>query len=379
MPVDHSVSGPTEPVTPRVLLVDDHPDNLLALRAVLEPLDLEIVCARSGADALLALLESEFALVILDVQMPGMDGFETARVIKGRERTRLLPIVFLTALSDAPEHHLTGYRSGAVDYVAKPVDPEILRAKVLVFVELWSRGHVIEAQRAALAAQLEAVDRLNEELERANATLDAFAARAAEDLLEPLDDLAGFLELLDAQHGGELGEVGNQLIERSLALAGSQRARVASLLESSQAVDAQVELGPVDLRRALAEARRRTSEGPGVVGVDDEAVTTVCADRTSLVRVLELLLRRAGRAGAERVALTATEDGPWVVLRVTDDGATPSSDHLASMFSTHDRDPTFDNTVCRRLVERHGGAIWAEPHEPRGASVLLTLPAWRDR
>lgn len=373
------MSEPAPPATPRILLVDDRPDNLLALQAVLEPLDLDVVCASSGAEALLALLEREFALVILDVQMPGMDGFETARLIKGRERTRLLPIIFLTALSGAPEHHLTGYRTGAVDYLAKPFDPEILRAKVLVFVELWSRGQVIDAQRAALAAQLEAVDRLNQELERANATLDAFAARAAEDLLEPLDDLAGFLELLQARHGGQLGDVATELVERSLTLAGRQRTRVASLLEHTQAADARAHLNSVDLRSAVAQARERASDGPDEVHVDDSAVATVCADHLSLVRVLELLLRRAARSGAERVTVTAAEDGPWVVVQVTDDGDTPSSDGLAAMFSTQDPDPTLGNAVCRRLVERHGGTVWAELHEPRGTSVRLTLPARRDR
>src|ERR1700746_3358083 len=97
----------TEELGPaRVLLVDDRPDNLLALRAVLEPSGFDLVCVTSGADALAALLEHEYAVVVMDVQMPGMDGFETARLIKGRERTRLLPIIFLTAISFEPHHHI---------------------------------------------------------------------------------------------------------------------------------------------------------------------------------------------------------------------------------------------------------------------------------
>src|SRR5688572_24602514 len=134
--------------TPRVLLVDDRPDNLLALRAVLEPLGLDLVEAGSGEEALRHLLAGEFALIIMDVQMPVLDGFETARLIRGRERTRYVPIIFLTAISGEPEHYLRGYESGAVDYVYKPFEPEILRAKVSVFVELWVRGATIEAQRA---------------------------------------------------------------------------------------------------------------------------------------------------------------------------------------------------------------------------------------
>src|SRR6266545_5367504 len=115
------------PPRSRVLLVDGRPDNLLALTAVLEPLSADLVTARSGEEALRYLLGEEFAVIVLDVQMPVLDGFETARLIKQRERTRHIPIVFLTAISGEPEHHLRGYEVGAVDYVYKPFAPEILR------------------------------------------------------------------------------------------------------------------------------------------------------------------------------------------------------------------------------------------------------------
>src|SRR6266704_2957253 len=129
-----------QPPRPRGLLIDDRPDNLMALAAVLEPLDDELVPARSGEEALRRLLGEEFAVIVLAVQMPVLDGFETARLIKQRERTRHIPLVFLTAISGEPEHHLRGYEVGAVDYVYKPFAPEILRAKVRVFIELWPRG-----------------------------------------------------------------------------------------------------------------------------------------------------------------------------------------------------------------------------------------------
>ena len=140
-----------------VLLVDDRPDNLLALEAVLEPLGLTTVPASSGEEALRCLLAQDFDLIILDVQMPGMDGFETARLIKGRERTRHIPIVFLTAISGAVEHHLLGYASGGVDYVYKPFEPEILRAKVSALLELVQLKQALEreiAERTASQARL---------------------------------------------------------------------------------------------------------------------------------------------------------------------------------------------------------------------------------
>src|SRR5690349_18059802 len=139
---------------PSLLLVDDRPQNLLALRAILEPLGYELVDAGSGAETLRILLQrDDFAVILLDVQMPGLDGFEVAEVIKQRERTSTIPIIFLTALSKEDRHVFRGYEVGAVDYVFKPFDPEILRAKVGVFIELWDKTRQIREQAEQLAAQ----------------------------------------------------------------------------------------------------------------------------------------------------------------------------------------------------------------------------------
>ena len=139
---------------PSLLLVDDRPENLLALQAILEPLGHDLVTAGSGAEALRILLtHDDFAVILLDVQMPDLDGFEVAEVIKQRERTSTIPIIFLTALSKEERHVFRGYEVGAVDYVFKPFDPEILRAKVAVFVELWEKNRQIRRQAEQLAEQ----------------------------------------------------------------------------------------------------------------------------------------------------------------------------------------------------------------------------------
>src|SRR2546423_14000116 len=109
-------------VKPKVLLVDDRPDNLVAMQAVLGPLRCQVATAASGEEALKALLQDEYAVILLDVQMPGLDGFETARLIKARERTRGIPIIFVTAISTDPPHIHKGYAAGAVDYLFKPYD-----------------------------------------------------------------------------------------------------------------------------------------------------------------------------------------------------------------------------------------------------------------
>ncbi|MFG2071936.1 Response regulator receiver domain-containing protein [Nonomuraea maritima] len=134
----------------KILLVDDREENLIALEAILSSLDLVPVRARSGEEALKALLNTEFALILLDVRMPGMDGFETAAHIKRRERTRNIPIIFLTVVDSAPDYAFRGYAAGAVDYLTKPFDPWVLRAKVSVFTELYNMNKRLAEQAALL-------------------------------------------------------------------------------------------------------------------------------------------------------------------------------------------------------------------------------------
>ena len=134
----------------KILAVDDRPENLLTLAAILEPLDEDLVTATSGEEALRHLLHDEFAVILLDVQMPGLDGFETARYIKEREKTRHIPIIFLTAISKDAENVARGYSAGAVDYVMKPFEPAILRSKVTVFVELYEKNRQLARQAELL-------------------------------------------------------------------------------------------------------------------------------------------------------------------------------------------------------------------------------------
>jgi CheY-like chemotaxis protein len=154
----------------KILLVDDRPENLLALEAILSALDQELVRANSGEEALRALLKDEFALILLDARMPGMDGFETAARIKGRNRTKNVPIIFLTAVDTDKNNTFRGYAAGAADYIAKPFDPWVLRAKVQVFVDLWVAGRRLATQAAFLRRQIgggqDAVDVLGELRER---------------------------------------------------------------------------------------------------------------------------------------------------------------------------------------------------------------------
>lgn len=169
----------------RILLVDDRPENLLALEAILSSLNQVLVRASSGEEALRALLKDEYALILLDVQMPGMDGFETAAQIKARARTKDVPIIFLTAV-DTDEHNAyRGYASGGADYITKPFDPWVLRAKVQVFVDLWVAGRRLATQASFLRRQLEdsarAVDVLGELRDRLSLVEEAVQELGSQD------------------------------------------------------------------------------------------------------------------------------------------------------------------------------------------------------
>lgn len=179
LPTRERLPAVTEPVP--VLLVDDQPEGLLALEATLAPLGQRLVTARSGREALRHLLTRDFAVILLDVVMPEMDGFETAQLIRERERSRDTPILFLTALSRGQLPELRGYAVGAVDYLLKPYEPEILRSKVGVFVDLFRKTELVRHQAEALR---EAQKREHErELAEANRRAEGERGRVREELL----------------------------------------------------------------------------------------------------------------------------------------------------------------------------------------------------
>jgi CheY-like chemotaxis protein len=182
IPVSLRVEEPeapsAEPDRARVLLVDDDERNLLAVATVLEDLG-EVVLARSGEEALRYLLKGEFAVILLDVYMPGMDGYETAQIIRNRDQTKGIPIVFLSAVNKETEHQLRGYSMGAVDYVFKPVEPMILRSKVAVFVELFDKSKEVERKARHEQALLDANLRANTERLRAEQELRRAEQRQA--------------------------------------------------------------------------------------------------------------------------------------------------------------------------------------------------------
>ena len=190
----------------KILVVDDRPENLMAIEGVLERPELSIITATSGNEALGLVLEHTFALILLDVQMPGMDGFEVAELLRGSEKSRHIPIIFLTAISKDDTHVFTGYEKGAVDYLFKPLDPLILRSKANVFVELFQQRKKLQQSNLDLSlavAELEAVNhQIREqqksviEEERLKVLLQ-MAGATAHELNQPLMILMGNVQLME--------------------------------------------------------------------------------------------------------------------------------------------------------------------------------------
>ena len=371
----------------RVLIVDDRPDNLLALEATLDPLDVEVIRADSGPDALRQLLNEDFAVILLDVQMPGMDGYETARLIKMRARSANVPIIFLTAISREAEHQLKGYEAGAVDYLAKPFDPEVLRSKVAVFMALHQAARTIEEQNRLLAERLEERDRAQAalgrhtaELQRSNARLDRFASLISHDLLEPLHVVGGLLEVLADRHHDAFDEEARLLVDRARTRAAGLTGRVEELLTDARGSVEPLRLAPVDLDRVLGQAREelgpRLEEAAATVRADP--LPEVVGDEWLLGRVFAALLDHAvrGEAAADpEVDIGLSRRGDDWVICVHDNGPGIDEDEAARLFASFgDTDGEPGLAVCRRIVERHGGTIWAESVPGRGTKVCFTVP-----
>ncbi len=366
---------------PALLLVDDRPENLLALEAVLAPLGQPMLQARSGEEALRHLLTSEVAVIVLDVQMPGLDGFETAERIKQRERTADIPIIFLTAISQDLEHRLRGYGTGAVDYIFKPVEAAVLRAKVSVFLELHLKSRQLQEQAEQLA-------RKSADLERSNRDLEQFAYIASHDLQDPLRVIAGFVELLGDRLDGADDPKVREWMRRITATSARMSSLISDLLAYARAGSDPRPPEPVDLDAALATAIDNLRPAITAAGASVECgpLGLALGRSNDLCQVLQNLVgnavkfRRPGVAPSVHVEATRTDDTVSVCVRDNGRGiAGEDAERAFQVFERIDGDP-YPGTglglaVCRKIVERAGHRIWMEPNDGPGVTVRFTLPA----
>jgi CheY-like chemotaxis protein len=378
-----------------ILLVDDRAENLRALEAVLEPLGHTLLSARSGEEALARLLREDVALILLDVMMPDLDGFQTAELIKRRERTSEIPIIFLTAMNQAIEHHLRGYEAGAVDYITKPFDAYVLRSKVSVFLDLHEKRELLRAQADELRLRLHERDRAQRslarrtaELARSNTELDQFVQVATHEMQVPLDTMSGLLDLARERSAELADDELDLFMSRAVAqverMTGAMQEllRTARLSETLTATDT-VELGEVldyatkDLEPTLAEA------GARVTGADLPAVR---GDFWQLVELMELLVEHAVASAvsdAPGVRVEASEGAGEHLVVVRHNGRALDPADAGRAFtalggiggSSTDRASDVALATCRRIVERHGGRIWVEAQPNDEPGICFTLPA----
>ncbi len=390
-----------------ILVVDDTSANLLAFEAALQPLGCRLVLARSGPEGLARILEQDFALILLDVQMPGMDGYECARLIRSRTRNRAVPIIFVTAFSRDESGVLEAYKLGAVDFLFKPVHPEVLRGKVSVFVELFDaqareQHRLLEDQRRHLEAEglrreaeqqrATAIElgQLNDALALADRRKDEFLAILAHELRNPLAPLQTALELIRRAPDQPIAPRTLDILDRQVY----QMTRlVDDLLEVSRITAGKIELRRARLRltdvveesllasRVQVDARRHT-----LVTHAPERSPLVVADPMRLAQIITNLVNNAAKytdPGGD-IELAWGEDGDTAFVRVTDNGRGIPADLIGRVFEmfVQERAGTDGGdglglglALVQRLVTMHGGTVTAaSPGPGRGSVFEVRLP-----
>ena len=377
-----------------VLLVDDEPSGLLALESALESLGENLITARSGRDALKYLLDHDCAVILLDVQMPDMDGYETATLIRERERARHTPIIFLTAAHKTDAQMFRGYAVGAVDYLFKPIDADILRSKVAAFVDLAKKTSLIKNQAQALERAhtetkglLAALEQKNRDLEVANKELEAFSQSVSHDLRTPLRNMVGFAEMLVEDYAASLDEDVRSQLQLIQNAADHMSLMLDGLLALSRVARAEMRWESVDLTQLAATIVGSFKAAAGERKIDlhiQEGL--VCRGDSRLMRIaLENLLGNAWKFTSKR-AIARIElgfkrlDGVQTYY-VADNGAGFDMAYASRLFRQFHRlhaATDFEGTgvglaTVQRVVRRHGGRIWAEAEVERGATFWFTL------
>jgi len=408
-----------------ILVVDDRDENLVAVEAVLSDPGYRLVRARSGREALKEVLDQDFALILLDVVMPGVDGYETATLIRERPRSRQTPIIFLTANDWGSQHVFRGYTVGAVDYLVKPVPADVLRSKVAVFVELFNRQEALRIaqeeleQRVAdrtreladtnvvLSAEIEERSRIERErveilrreqaarleAERANRLKDEFLATLSHELRTPLNAILGWVQML------QTGELAPSRARQAVDVIGRNARLQAQLIEDILDVS-RIITGKLDIERAPVSMSQLldtvvTDIAPavaakGVVFTSDVAATLppIEGDAKRLYQVLNNVLSNAvkftGSGGT--IDLRCDADENWLQIDIRDSGIGIAPEFLPHVF---DRFRQADSrstrlhgglglglAIAKHLVDMHAGTIQADSRGAgSGTLISIRLPA----
>jgi signal transduction histidine kinase len=401
-----------------LLLVDDRPENLLALEAILEPLGQSLVRANSGPEALKQVLALEFAAILLDVQMPGMNGFEVAEIIKSREKSRTIPIIFLSAISKEDAYVFKGYSMGAVDYVFKPFNPDVLRSKVAVFVDLYLKQREIQRQgdllRESQKRELELEHRtslleaearsaaklsqMNDELHRRQVALEQamgarnrFYASMSHELRTPINAVIGYSTLMLDNIYGPLNGKQKEGLQRTLKAARHLLELVNDVLDLSKIEAGKIELSlqpvmfPALIEDLFVTVRPLADEYGSALALDMESEPfNIVSDPRRVRQILLNLLSNAIKFGEGKpirvVCKQCLDRG--VEIEVIDEGVGIANEDMARIFEefvqvSESKQPGtgLGLPISKRLAQLLDGSLTVCSTPGQGSSFRLTLPA----
>lgn len=394
-----------KPALPPVkfLLVDDLEPNLLALAGLLQREGLELLTARTGPEALELLLVHPVALAILDVQMPGMNGFELAELMRGTERTRRVPIIFLTAGAMDYQRRFRGYELGAVDFLFKPIEPHILRSKADVFFELAAQREELDAAQQALALHATELEKIVAErtarLRETVQELESFSYSIAHDMRAPLRGMQGFAQILLDEHASALNTVGRDYLQRIAGAAGRMDALIRDVLNYTRVLRGEAPLAPVDLNELIGDMLATYPNlqpekadvqivGPLPRVLGHEALLTQCVSNLlgNAVKFVRAGVRPMVKIGTEPTVAPAeaasARDGPRLArVWFQDNGIGIEAKDRERVFRMFDRiypAEQFEGTgigltIARKAAERMGGSVGFESEPGHGSRFWLDV------
>lgn len=387
-----SDSQPDERVN--ILLVDDQPANLVALDAMLQGLGQNLIKAESGREALKWLLTHDFAVILLDVKMPDMDGFETAALIRERDKSRHTPILFLTAADRSQTQAVRGYAVGAVDYLIKPVVPEFVRSKVAVFVELAKKTQLLRRQAQLLAESERAARELAEtraelvrDLEHKNRELESFSYAVSHDLRAPLRRIDSFSRAIVESQSDRLDDTGRKFLSRIREASQHMSQLIDDVLYLSRVTRAELREQEVNLSDVANLTLDQLQDGdpdrvverkirPGVIVTGDGQLL-----RIAIKNLLENAWKFTSREPQARIEFGVTHGPAEPSYFIRDNGAGFDMTYAGRLFGPFQRlhpHQEFPGSgiglaTVQRIIHRHGGRVWAEGLVGQGATFYFTL------
>ncbi len=365
---------------PKILIVDDKPENLLVLEAVLKDLDVELIKAGSGNDALKETLKHDFALALLDIQMPEMDGYELAGILREYKKTANLPFIFISAVYTDNLNIFKGYEKGAFSFITKPFQPEILINKVKFFVE----KHQQEIALYELNLDLQ---KKNQELINSNQELEGFSYSVSHDLRTPLRAINGFAQILQEDHQADLDPDAVRLLGIIQENAKKMGVLIDDLLEFSKLGRKAITKSMVDMtdltEQAVAKLNQANSHKAKVI---INPLHPANADSSLIKQVLLNLLSNAIKYSSKSenplVEVSSAEKDGRVVYLVKDNGVGFDKQYGYKLFGVFQRlhsNEEFEGTgiglaLVKRIINKHNGEVWADSELNKGASFYFSLP-----